>query len=64
MSMPYTVSASPTTTPISAGGLNDNFQYLDARLSDGVPTPPTDPAAVFVLASRGGFMFWVATEEC
>jgi len=62
--VPYTVNASPKTKPISAGGLNDNFQYLDAKLSDGVPPPPPDPNAVFVLASRGGFLFWVATEEC
>jgi len=61
--LPYTVNSSPKTKPISARGLNDNFQYLDDK-PDQLPPPPPDPNAVFVLASRGGFLFWVATEEC
>jgi hypothetical protein len=64
MSLPYTVKSSPKTVPISASGLNENFQYLDEKPIDEVPPPPPDPSAVFVLASRGGFLFWVATEEC
>ena len=65
MSVPYTVNASPKTNPISASGLNQNFQYLDAKSNGGdVPPPPPDISAVFVLASRGGFLFWLQTEEC
>ena len=67
MSLPYIAKASPKTDPISAGGLNNNFSYLETNKLDieaGVPPPPTDPLAVFVLASKGGFMFWMNTEEC
>jgi len=62
MSLPYTISSSPKTTPISAKGLNDNFAYLDKARE--VPPSPPDPSAVYVLASRGGFLFWMPTEEC
>jgi hypothetical protein len=52
--------------PISAKGLNDNFDYLDKANEGGMDVPPSppDPSRVYVLASRGGFLFWVATEEC
>jgi hypothetical protein len=67
MSLPYTISSSPKTTPISAKGLNDNFTYLDVKSNSdgmGVPPSPPDPSNVYILASRGGFLFWIATEEC
>jgi hypothetical protein len=66
MSLPYTISSSPNTTPISAKGLNDNFTYLDNASADGMDVPPSppDPSGVYVLASRGGFLFWMPTEEC
>jgi hypothetical protein len=66
MSLPYTISSSPKTTPISAKGLNGNFDYLDKAKAEGMDVPPSppDPSRVYVLASRGGFLFWVATEEC
>jgi hypothetical protein len=66
MPLPYTISSSPKTTPISAKGLNDNFNYLDTAYAAGidVPPPPPNSSSVFVLASRGGFLFWMQTEEC
>ena len=69
MSIPYTIQNSPNTLPISAKGLNNNFQYLDSQKMDkndldSIPLVPSEPSAVFVLASRGGFMFWMQTEEC
>jgi hypothetical protein len=66
MSLPYTISSSPKTTPISAKGLNDNFAYLDKANEGGMEVPPSppDPSRVYVLASRGGFLFWMQTEEC
>ena len=64
MAIPHTIPSSPNTKPISASQLNENFTYLDSSGGIEVPIPPPDPSAVFVLASRGGFLFWVATEEC
>jgi len=66
MPLPYTISPSPKTTPISAKGLNDNFTYLEKSSGSGMDVPPSppDPSNVYILASRGGFLFWIATEEC
>tara|TARA_R110000868_G_scaffold219866_1_gene470948 strand:+ start:86 stop:286 length:201 start_codon:yes stop_codon:yes gene_type:complete len=65
MPIPYTIQSTPKTTPISAKGLNENFNYLD-KLSSGGVDVPVMPAGqgVYVLACQGGYMFWMKTEEC
>jgi hypothetical protein len=66
MAIPYTVQSTPKTTPISAQGLNDNFNYLEKTGFGGIdiPVAPSDINVVYVLASQGGFLFWMPTEEC
>lgn len=65
MAIPYIITSTPKTKPISASGLNANFDYLEKSNLGGmdVPKPPSDQT-VYILASQGGFLFWMPTEEC